>query len=132
MGKINLQMSINDMILAMSGGNAGAIMALMRSVEENKETGISKYEEIDPQNRFGPCGLLINLDSMGLYNEQIWMLYNDLCGRSIHNTIVVARAWQLGILNKPQIDQAIERRGGLSFLELVEKVIEKVPCFARS
>lgn len=132
MGKINLEMSTEAMVLTMSGGNAGAIIALMRSVEENKETGISKYEEIDPENCFGPCGLLINLDSMGLYNEQIWMLYNDLCGRSIHNTIVVARAWQLGILNKPQIDQAIERRGGLSFLELVEKVIEKVPCFARA
>ena len=124
MGKINLQMSTEDMVLAMSGGNAGAIIALMKSLEMN--------EKIDPENCFGPWGLMVNLDSMGIYNEQIWLLYNDLCGRSIHNTIVVARAWQLGILDKPQIDQAIEQRDGLPFLELVERVVEKLPCFARS
>ena len=124
MGKINLEMTTKDMVLAMSGGNAGAIIALMKSLEKN--------EEIDPENCFGAWGLMVNLDSMGLYNEQIWKLYSDLCGRSIYNTIVVARAWQLGILNKPQIDQAIEQRDGLPFLELAERVMEKLPCFARA
>jgi len=115
-------MSTEEMILAMSNGNPGAMTVLLESLNKN--------EKIDPENCFGPWGLIVNLDSMGVYNEEIWMLHNDLCDRDIEKTTAVTRAWQLGILTKSQLETAVKQRGGLSFKEIFSKIREKLPSFA--
>lgn len=119
--KINLEMTLPDAVLAMGEGNPGALRVLAESAERNGE--------IDPDNAFGPWGLLANLDNLGIYGEKIWILYKDLCGESVPKTTAIARACQLGIIPRKQLELAIDKKGPLEVDEIVGKVREELPNF---
>jgi hypothetical protein len=121
MGKLNLDSTIESAVLSMSEGNPGAIHVLMESARTN--------EKIDPDNFAGPWGLMVNLDALEIYGERIWMLYKDLCGESVPKTTAVARACQLGILPRDQLDRAIDEKAPLDVNEIVGRVRDQLPNF---
>lgn len=122
MGKINLEMNAMDVIMTLSDGNPGAMKVLMDSFE--------KMPQIDPDDAFGSWGLLIHLDSMEIYGERIWMLYKDLCGQDMVNTIAMARAWQLGIVRSEDLRDAINGLTVIDVRDVLAKVKERLPNFA--
>ena len=88
LNKIELDMTVMDVIVVMSDGNLGALNVLMEIMEHG--------HEIDPQA--GHVVLTLGLlDSWGIYGTLIWQLYKDICGESIANMLAVIRHCQLGM-----------------------------------
>lgn len=116
--KLQLEMNLNDALWAMSEGNPGAINVLMDSV---------RAPEIDPENAFGLWGLMVNLDEFEVYGSRIWILYKDICGESLPKTVAMARACQLGIISREQLDLAIDKKQPLDVDEIVRKVKDELP-----
>lgn len=121
MSKLKLDMTISESVIAMGEGIPGALKVLSDSLERNGE--------IDPDNAFGPWGLIHNLDHLEVYGERIWILYKDVCGESLPRTTALARACQLGIISREQLDLAIEGKETLDAQEITRKVQEELPDF---
>ena len=76
---------------------------------------------------------LMALDSLGIWEERVYMLWNDVCHRDTGKTIAVLRAYQLGQLagvTKQALDHAIDHRGqGLDLEAVVAAVKQRLPNF---
>ena len=122
--RIHFQMTLTDSLLEMAGGNPGATTALAKILEHGSG--------IDP-DAATPFMHVLHLDSMGIYEERIYMLWNDVCKRDIATMIAVIRAYQLGQLGGATlevINHAIDNRGdGLDLDAVVFAVKEKLPRF---
>lgn len=121
MSKLKLDMTISESVIAMGEGIPGALKVLSDSLDRNGE--------IDPDNAFGSWGLIANLDHLEIYGERIWILYKDVCGESLTRTAAMARACQLGIISREQLDLAIEGKETLPIEEITRKVKEELPNF---
>ena len=119
------KMSYLDVIMAMGGGNPGALTAC-------KEL-LLKGEKVDPDAFFGGLNSLLMLDTLGIYEERIYMLWSDVCKRDVGKTIAVLRAYQLGHLtgvDKKALNHAIDNRGaGIDLDAVVEAVKSHLPNF---
>jgi hypothetical protein len=108
----------------MSGGNPGAMVACTQLLEHGKA--------IDPR-AFSPLANILDLDTLHIYDDRIYMFWNDVCGRDVGKMIAVLRANQLGQLagvNAQTINYAIDHRGqGLNLKNVVEAVKERLPEF---
>jgi len=123
--RIGLNDSIIDVVTKLSDGNPGAIHVLMQMLE--------KGEQIDPQSFMGGLGAVLSLDTHGIYGSRIWMLYKDVCGESIVNTLAVLRACQLGQIYEAQLNTAIDNYGqGLDIPTVLANVKEQLPDFGLS
>jgi hypothetical protein len=124
--RINLSMSLKDVVLAMGGGNPGALTACMQLVRYG--------EVVDPDAFGGGLSSLLLMDTLGIYEERIYMLWNDVCNRDIGKMVAVLRANQLGQLagvDKKAITHAIDNRGdGIDIDAVVEAVKNRLPRFA--
>jgi hypothetical protein len=121
MSRLKLDMGFNDILFAMSKGNPGAINVIMDSLKHG--------EEIDPDNGFKSWGLAINLDTVGVYDSRIWMLYKDVCRENLAHTIGMARSVQLGIVTAEELHQAIEGKRTIDVEATLAKVCEQLPRF---
>lgn len=123
--RIKLHMSVKDVIIAMAGRNPGALTACMALVERG---GI-----IDPDDAMGGLANLLDLDNLNIWDERIYLLWNDVCGRDLAKMIAVLRAYQLGQLagaTKEAIDHAIDHRGaGLDMDAIMAAIKERLPNF---
>lgn len=123
--RIKLDMSIEDVIVAMSGGNAGSLTACMEL--------LSWGEEMDPDSFCGGLNNLLMLDMLGIYEERIYMLWNDVCERDVGKTIAVLRAHQLGQIagvDTETLNHAIDNRGaGIDLEAIMEAVKSRLPNF---
>lgn len=112
MTRINYNMSAIQMLVAMADGNPGAVSVMTQMLQ--------KGNEIDPEAMLGG-GLMaiLDLDTMGVYGSDIWVLYKDICGESVPMTIGLLRAVQMGIIGESVLKQAIqdERQQTLSLPE---------------
>jgi hypothetical protein len=124
-------MSLMDMFLAMGGGNPGAIQALIKICED-----APKIDPDDFANKALPgekpigLGPILHLDSNGIYEHRIWMLYKDVCNFSTTRVIGLLRAVQLGLLKPCKLDYAIDNHGqGLNIDGTLRKVKEKLANF---
>lgn len=88
MSRIELTDTVTDMMVKMSDGNPGAITAMMMMLQE--------AEAIDPQAILGGVGAVMQLDTYEIYGSDIYVLYNDKCGRDLRRMIMLMRATQLG------------------------------------
>jgi hypothetical protein len=123
--RINLEDSLQDMIMKMGGGNPGAITVLCKTVKQ----GVT----IDPDCAFMEMGGCVAFDSANIYEHRIWMLYKDVCDHNLVHTLGILRARQLGFLNQASLDHAIDNRGdGINVEELVAKVQEQLPKFGKT
>lgn len=121
--KIQLTDSIPDVLFKISEGNPGALNVCINILKEG--------EKIDPDNALGGLGVLLSLDTLGLYGSKIWMLYKDVCDCELSAMLAVLRAWQLGFATADQIHRAVDNRGdGLNVADMHAKVVERLPSFA--
>ena len=69
-------------------------------------------------------------DTFEIYEEKIWMLYKDVCGENLVNTLGVLRACQLGIISQAELKHAIESYGdGIDVEDLLIKVRAELQNF---
>jgi len=73
------------------------------------------------------------MDTLGIYEERIWGLYEDVCGGEPGKVIALLRAYQLGQLagvTLEALNHAIDNRGdGLDLEAVVEAVKGRLPNF---
>jgi hypothetical protein len=98
--KIQLEDSIQDIIVKMSDGNPGAVTTLIEVIKNG--------EKIDPQSAFAGVGSILLLDSFGIYGSSIYILYNDKCNKNIRKFIMLLRAVQLGFLRVDRLKKLAE------------------------
>lgn len=123
--RIHLDDSLASIILKMSDGNPGCISVLTALLHDKKT---------DPDNALGGIGVILNLDSYGIYGTDIWGLYSDICDKDIVKMIAVIRACQLGFFNRVILADAAHREdySGKSMVpvdELYLKVKAELPNF---
>ncbi len=120
--RITLKMNAIDMMLAMSGGNLGAMTVCAEM--------LGKAPEIDPQSALQGFGPILMMDTLGIYEERIWMLYKDVCGEEVSATIAVLRGYQLGHITEGTINHAIDTNGdGLGVQLALAEVMAELPGF---
>jgi hypothetical protein len=120
--KIDLQDSILDVITKMSEGNPGAVTVCLNIIKNG--------EAIDPDNALGGLGIILSLDTLGLYGPNIWMLFKDVCESDLAQMLAVLRGWQLGMISDIQVRHAVENHGdGLNVADICAKVVERLPRF---
>ena len=120
--KIDLNDSMLDVMTKMSEGNPGALTVCLNILEHG--------HKIDPDNAMGGLGVILSLDSLGLYGSKIWMLFKDVCGSELPKMIGVLRGHQLGYLNDAQVRRAVDNRGdGINVSDTCAKVVEFLPRF---
>lgn len=95
MSKLKLDDTFLDVMIKMSEGNPGALSVLMQLMERG---GV-----VDPDAMLGGMACVLDLDELGLYGPQIWILYKDRLGEDITALITVLRAWQLGFISEDLI-----------------------------
>jgi agmatine/peptidylarginine deiminase len=122
MTRIELTDTTIDVITKMSGGNPGALTVCMEILEHGAA--------IDPDAAMGGLGALLSLDTCGIYEHRIWMLYKDACGENLSKMLAIERACQLGFITRDELNHAIDNRGnGIDVDDLVLQVKERLPAF---
>lgn len=126
------RIELNDTTLSaamkLAEGNSGAMSAIMSLMGD--------AEKIDPQAFAGGLGVLLSLDSYGIYGTDIYVLWSDICGKDNVKTLAVLRAVQLGFFSKDTLKDACSRQdySGRELVpvdELYEKVYERLEKFNR-
>lgn len=125
--RIDLNDSTVDIVMKMSDGNLGAINVLMQLLSQ-------ATNDIDPDNLLRGFGAILQLDSIGIYGTDIYILNNDICGRELPKMLAVLRATQLGLFSRDILKDACHRqdRSGRNLVpveELYLKVKEQLPNF---
>ena len=125
--RITMDMTMKDMIVAMSDGNPGAIAAMFDILD--------KAESVDPDDIFSPIGPILSLDSHRFYGSRLYMFWNDVCGRDATKMLAVLRADQLGQLagcTEAAINHAVDHCGeGLDLDAVLAAVQKRLPKFGR-
>jgi hypothetical protein len=120
--RLKLGMSVLDAFYAMTEGNPGALMVCV-NIEKHASA-------IDPDNAFGWLGVIMHLDTSGIYGPRIWMLYKNVCDEHLGKMIALLRANQLGLLSTEDLNHAIDDYGDSIDAEaLVAAVQERLPNF---
>lgn len=94
---------------------------------------------IDPDGALGGLGVLMGLDTLGIYGDRIWLLYKDICGESVRNVCMLIRAWQMGFLPRTRLVAAINCQRDprfpavrLDMDDLNRQVEESLPAFQKA
>ena len=93
MAKINENMTIQDVLIAMSEGNPGALVCMIGMFETN------------------PLALfdIMFFDTMEIYGEKIYCLWNDCCNRDTVKFKQTLEYLKYGILSKEEIHENLNR-----------------------
>lgn len=123
--RIQLTDSTRDAIFKMCEGNPGALNVLVL---------IMNSENIDPENTMGGIGVILFLDTLGIYGSDIYVLHNDICENDIVKTLAVLRATQFGMFSGIELKHACSRQdySGKSLVpveDLYLKVKDRLPKF---
>lgn len=118
--RIKLDMNVMDMLMAMAGENPGAITVCIQLLEQEKD--------IDGDS-FLPVASILNMDTLGIYEHRIWMLYKNVCSENLVNMIGVLRANQLGFLSTDSLNKAIDGKQSIDVQDMLEKVRKRLPQF---
>ena len=97
MSIINLQDTKLDIVMKMSKGHPGAVIAIMEL--------ITKSPKIDPQSALGGYGPILSLDTHEIYGSDVYFLWNNKCHRDVRKVCVLLRAVQLGFLAESKLQE---------------------------
>lgn len=97
--RITLEDNAIAAIMKLSGGNPGALNVVMSLYQEGSA--------IDPDDVFGGLGQLLSLDTLGIYESDIWMLFKDVCDEDLTKVVLLLRSCQLGLLSECDLKRAI-------------------------
>lgn len=109
--------------MKMGGGNPGALNVLIEIFKQGDQN--------DPVG-MGGFGTVLMLDTFGIYESRIWMLYKDVCGQDITKLMAVVRACQLGLLQETNLHAAIDGRLKLDTDALLTQVAERLGTFGNN
>lgn len=96
MGRLKIFETTTQNFINFAGGNPGAITTLL---ELQKTVG-------DKTALY-----LITLDKMGLYEDKLYMLWNDCCKRDVSKVITILDYYEKGIIKQKDIDERIKNVG---------------------
>lgn len=123
--RIQLDMSMIQVVVTMSEGNPGGMTVCADALKHGKF--------IDPDSAFEGFGVLLDLDTHGIYGSRIYMLWNDVCKRNLAHMMAVLRADQMGQLagcSDRVIQHAIDNYGeGLDLPAVLAAVKAELPNF---
>lgn len=120
--RLELTDTTQDVMVKMSEGNPGALSVCMQLLTET--------EKIDPDNPLGGLSGILALDTLGIYGADIWVLYKDVCGEEIIDTMAILRGFQLGFITRLQLSQALQNRGsGIDINDILNQVKDQLPNF---
>ncbi len=123
--RLTPDMNGQDAVIAMSGGNPGALTVLIQLLQEGAG--------IDPDSEAGGLAPMLSLDKYGIHEDRIWMLYKDVCNCDLRAMVALLRAPQLGLLDNDKLHHAIDNRGSEIDVEaIVTSVGEGLPNFAKT
>lgn len=89
--------------------------------------------KVDPQSFMGGMGAILSLDTHGIYEERIWMLYKDLCQEDIIKTFACLRGCQLGFISEQQLSNAINGdRDAVVVDDVLKRVKDRLDQFDRA
>lgn len=118
--------SLTVALAKVGGKHAGALQVLGESC--------SFSAQIDPANRFGGLGFVVLCDQAGVYAEDIWTLWHDVCRSSYLRAHTVLRAVQLGLLNESLLRTWLDFPEKLPDTAVLDSLITQVrgilPAFA--
>lgn len=124
--RLTLDMTVMEAVLAIAGGNPGAINVCMG--------GMRVYEACDPDSALKGLSLLMSLDNHRIYESKVWVLYKDVCGQSFLTMFAVLRAAQLGLIQYDSVKTAVDNADmykphGLDLEKIIADVKAKLPRF---
>jgi hypothetical protein len=99
--KIDLKDSLKEAIAKVCDGNPGAFSCLASLMDS--------VEEVDPESVLKIIGPLLQLDHLGIWGPNIWVLYKDVCSHNPARMLALLRGVQLGILSEEDIIFASKR-----------------------
>lgn len=116
--RITLSDNTMSAIMKLSGGNPGAVTVVVSLLRDG--------ETIDPDAALGGLSQLLALDSHGIYESEIWMLFKDVCDQDLTKVVLLLRACQLGFLSERELKNAITGNGrGYGSAELLPKTFSE-------
>ena len=116
--RITLSDNTMSAIMKLSGGNPGAVTVVVSLLRDG--------ETIDPDAALGGLAQLLALDSHGIYESEIWMLFKDVCDQDLTKVVLPLRACQLGFLSERELKNAITGNGrGYGSAELLPKTFSE-------
>jgi hypothetical protein len=123
--RIDSNDTMEQMCEKLAGGVPGATVCLAKIIKQGAI--------IDPDaGLMGIFNALMILDMLGIYEGDIWGLYNDTCGQDLVKTLAILRAWQLDLISDTTIKTAVRNRGrGIDPDDLLSKVREELPDFGK-
>lgn len=119
----NLQITLEEAMLAVSGANLGAMSALQQLV--------NTAEKIDPDNALGSFGTIMTLDDCGIYDRNVWQMYEDLCELDIVAMHACLRSVQLGLVSPDNMLAVVENKKSVDVKDVVLKIRQALPSFAK-
>jgi hypothetical protein len=123
--RIKLTDSTMDVLMKMAEGNPGALTTCLQLIQSDR---------IDPDAFMGGLGKILDLDRMGIYGTDIYVLWSDICDCNTAKLITVLRAAQLGVVSDKTIADAASRqdysgKGMIDITDLYRKVRKALPGF---
>jgi len=128
--RITLEDTMMTAMVKMAEGNPGAAAALMELYRDTPE--------IDPQSFAGGIGPMLDLDTLGIYGTDIYVLWNDQCRRDNRKMVMLLRANQLGFVPAERIkklagDQMMtETISEKEWADIENKVLGELDRFKRA
>lgn len=122
--RISLDDSIEQIVTKLSDGNPGSISVIVQLLKGEAA--------IDPDTAVPGLGTLFYFDSFGIYGSDIWVLFKDVCGGKLVNLVALFRGFQLGLVNRAQIEDSLKL--GESVVDLKDLIIKiklQLPNFYR-
>ena len=95
MSRIELSDTMQDSIVKMADGNPGAVITMLEIIKN--------HDAIDPQAMMGGLGAIMILDTWEIYGTDIYILFNDKCGRDVRKMLMLMRATQLGFFSHTKL-----------------------------
>ena len=96
--RITIEDTVQSAIIKISEGNPGALTCMMELLED----------------RMG-YNFMLMLDSLEIYGEKIYMLWNDCCDRDITRMKLIIKNWQQGYITMEEIHEHISGGYGKPF-----------------
>ena len=98
--RITASMDMKEMLITMSEGNPGALMCMMEMLQTD------------------PMAILdiLYFDSMGIYGSNIYMLWNDCCGRDMSKFKETIRYLRSGAVSEEEIHENLNRVRAVPFI----------------
>jgi len=126
MNRIKPNDQILDSLARMSGSYHGIFNLSMNVLLATVKYGA----KIDPNNKQGPLGAVINMDAAQIFDEKITSLYK-MCGEDLVKTVACVRAHQLQMISYEALHAAIAGEIKLNVDDVLANVQKVLPEFGK-